>query len=196
MFAISNQEEAFYLGILADFMGIFGGIRPNCQELVEKKSELRYKSYTVEWGISKIALIPKEKSNYVIKIPFRFDSGRDWCKTEVEIYERIRAAGYEKYFAAEQKYFENSAWVCYLQVRADGFGYGYNYDSPLTRADYERAEDVAMDEEVAQAFAEYYSEDEFRDLMRFIEDEGIHDLHSGNVGFFKGYPVFIDYSGC
>lgn len=33
------------------------------------------------------------------------------------------------------------------------------------------------------------------DLVRYIEDSELNDLHSGNLGFFEGRPVILDYAG-
>lgn len=40
-----------------------------------------------------------------------------------------------------------------------------------------------------------YGEQVFNDLCSFIKDEGITDLHSDNIGYYKNKPILFDYAG-
>lgn len=44
-------------------------------------------------------------------------------------------------------------------------------------------------------FMEYYSETAFDDLVSFCYDNGINDIHTGNIMELDGRPVITDYSG-
>lgn len=48
---------------------------------------------------------------------------------------------------------------------------------------------------VGAQFMDTYGEVMFRAIEKFCEDNGINDLHLGNVGFIRGKIVFIDYAG-
>ena len=53
-----------------------------------------------------------------------------------------------------------------------------------------------MDERVLAHFIDIYGELETYDLLSFIRDMGIDDLHNGNIGFTKDMRIkILDYSG-
>ena len=41
----------------------------------------------------------------------------------------------------------------------------------------------------------WYGENEIEKLLKFINDEKINDLHSGNLGYLNDRPVIVDYAG-
>lgn len=45
----------------------------------------------------------------------------------------------------------------------------------------------------ADDFRAYYGEAEVKNLLKLNEEYGIDDLHCGNIAYFKGKPVIIDY---
>lgn len=48
---------------------------------------------------------------------------------------------------------------------------------------------------VGYEFAKAYDTDDYERLVKFLEKEGVNDLHCGNVGVISGKPVLIDYCG-
>lgn len=48
---------------------------------------------------------------------------------------------------------------------------------------------------VGAEFARVYQMNEYNKLVSFLEEEGVNDLHSANVGTIAGKPVLIDYCG-
>lgn len=48
---------------------------------------------------------------------------------------------------------------------------------------------------VGYEFAKAYDADEYDLLVSFLEEEGVNDLHCGNIGTIAGKPILIDYCG-
>ena len=59
------------------------------------------------------------------------------------------------------------------------------YDSPLV----ERAI------EIGAAFVETYGVDMYYELSAFLNENGVNDIHYGNIGMLDGEVVLIDYAG-
>lgn len=52
-----------------------------------------------------------------------------------------------------------------------------------------------LEEEWLADLIEYCGEDRARDFLNYIDELGINDLHSGNVGYINDAAVLIDFSG-
>ena len=52
-----------------------------------------------------------------------------------------------------------------------------------------------QNEDFGGLLVEYYGEDRINQLVEFLNEVGISDLHSSNVGIRANRPVLFDYSG-
>ena len=156
--------------------------------------------------------------NEVIKIPFNgyfyeaendetgeyytdfrpFEIVKDYCAEEERIYNLAVEAGVEMFFArthyigstvSNTPFYASERVICDYtpspsQKSVDTLIYKYrNFQYAINRT-------------WSAAAIEYYGEELFGKFVAFIEQNGISDLHDGNIGYRKdGAPVLLDYSG-
>ena len=128
----------------------------------------------------------------------------DYCKMEVDIYHHAQTEGLEEVFAAEEKLGEVNNFSIYAQVKAESFEY-YS-SSSVNSTDPQKLEkaktiiDSYQNDkgeyifnktwlaDVLIAFGTEYLER----LFNFLSEEGICDLHHGNLGYIDTIPVIFD----
>lgn len=166
-------------------------------------------------GMSKVCIIPTG-ADYVIKIPFNgvwYDYDKsfdyfwcanddenhkwDYCFTEMICYNYAKKEKVEKAFCKTKLLGYTNDYPIYIQQRASVFS------DLKEEEDYrsERTEDYCCSHGfrcfnpvwIADAI-EYYGQSQFSRLMDFIDNYGIDDLHTENIGYIKNKPVLIDYS--
>ena len=111
MSIISEEEKNYILNLLSTF-----NLKHLSQYNFMKKLQALDDNFILASGVSKVAIIPKEK-NYVIKIPYYgkyrksngikcFDTyfssiskSSDYCKSEEIIYNKAKANGLDPFFA-------------------------------------------------------------------------------------------------
>lgn len=146
----------------------------------------------------------------VCKVPFnltRCGFGEDFCALEAENYQRAVERGIETYFARCEYAFEINGVQFYLQeyvpecndeITAKRFA----EILPDEAQEYGLVDDngelscTDIDEDVMEMlFEAEWGSDATCEVIGFIRDYEINDLHSGNVGFTKRGLVLVDYSG-
>lgn len=170
------------------------------------------KSFTYDTGATKGVLI-FEKLNFVIKIPFTCsgdeesfcgadDSGEGWnyCEVEEIKYQRAETIGIEGCFA-KTILIGNIGWCpIYAQELARIYTKGGSPSPKKTEKEYEKIETIC--DEIGECFNriwlsdvfDYFGEKTFYNLLNFIDDYNISDLHDGNLGYIGMRPVLVDYS--
>lgn len=176
-------------------------------------------------GCTKLVLMPKN-CDFVVKIPFfgeNYDSktgtyiqfsgarepeGWNYCEVESILYTYAKEKKVENYF---------------LETRCIGFVHGYpiyaqELATTLNRtkpSDYD--DDLSVEERTRNTkirelcrkrnakcfnatwiadFIDYYSEEEWFKLNKFLYDFDITDLHTENIGYNSaGAPTVMDYAG-
>ncbi len=129
-------------------------------------------------------------------------SGGDYCKIECDVYEKAEEEGLAELFAkTEYIYTTESGVKVYKQKKVKcpddytdkEFSDKTNetYNSISSNYNYK-----VFSESFTKAIIEYYGFDTFKKLADFIDDNGLDDFHSANVGYGeKGEPILFDYSG-
>ena len=135
---------------------------------------------------------------------------KDYCSIEAENYKKAINEELEKYFASTFFLTEQCGVSFYIQewVEPDGDSIEdemYNYASKLcSKQREEMDEDEFADciwefldnfdaeESLNAVFGEDYETDR---LVVFCEQNRINDLHRGNFGYRRDFPVIIDFSG-
>lgn len=165
-------------------------------------------------GLTKLCIVMKDNKDWVIKLALVrdnvpvFDCHSNFCELEARNFEAAEQRGLDKYFAAEyevgtindikvfmQEYVEmNEDLIC--NSCFDYVKEGYDEDDFETHDDYINAiyseADYLEDEEKIKALMW----DDCDELIEFINDYHINDLHNGNWGINKnGKIVLVDYSG-
>lgn len=184
----------------------------------------RVPEFDYESGATKLVIIP-ENRDYVIKIPFtgildwgdegdrteyipfygaEDDGwGDDYCRAEEMFYEMAEKAGYEEFFMPIYCEGTMRGHSIYTQEKVDIFV------SHCSIAEQEKYSSKESKQKVKDknyplpklwlascltAFGE--DEEKLNNFLDFLEKTGMNnDLHSGNLGFFKGRPIIIDYGG-
>lgn len=121
----------------------------------------------------------------------------DYCRLECAIFEKAVAHGLGQYFAKETLIgLINDYYPVYAQVKVDSNR--PKYDEKIWETTSSRCEDLkveCIDPMWVNAFFTLYGEEEYVRLMKFLNNEGIWDFHGGNIGYFCGMPILMDYSG-
>ena len=168
----------------------------------------------VHYGVSKGVLVP-EQEDFVFKMPFDEDDCGEmltynYCDVEVKNYKAAVHEGIEMYFATI-KYFDDFKTddgvrlPVYIQERVKPFSDIIDVCSMrASNKQYSHYESKAKSYTGTERlplkwindFIEYYGEDKFDKLGRFLDAHDINDLHSGNVGYDENdNPVIFDFSG-
>ena len=130
MSIISEEEKIYILNLLSTFK-----LKHLSQYNFMKKLQALDDNFILASGVSKVAIIPKEK-NYVIKIPYYgkyrksngikcFDpyfssisKSGDYCKSEEIIYNKAKANGLDTFFAEIEQIGKIKSIPIYVQRKA------------------------------------------------------------------------------
>lgn len=126
----------------------------------------------------------------------------DYCELECAMYQQAVREGLEAYFAKECLLGEVRGYPVYVQQLVVPFE-----EATSSRVSRSTPEALRSTEEMCDKndiwcfnvewitdFILAYGEDEFKRLDKFLKKMYISDLHRGNVGYFNGYPILLDYS--
>ncbi len=185
-------------------------------ELLDGKRGELYKTYQVQFfsGLYKMALIFEKEDEYsqryIVKIDFsKYDHCS--CAFEEKRCEEINAThpSMSQYFA--QIWFGGYVGEIeipfYIMERAkvncdevETISYDYCSSKGLELDDENELFDVdgyslLIDNDVLYCFESIYGEDVRKEIISFLMDSGINDIHDNNVGFIGDRLVIIDYSG-
>lgn len=129
------------------------------------------------------------------------DTSDSWnyCEVEKERYKMAKQDGINKCFAGVGLLTKIEGHPIYIQEFADMYDYK---STGHTKEDTESVKEMCksnsyncFNEEWLSDVFNYFGKDIFNRFMMFIDDIGINDLHNGNIGYIKGRPVLVDYSG-
>ena len=130
MSIVSEEEKTYILNLLSTF-----NLKHLSQYNFMKKLQALDDNFILASGVSKVAIIPKEK-NYVIKIPYYgkyrksngikcFDpyfssisKSSDYCKSEEIIYNKAKANGLDTFFAEIEQIGKIKSIPIYVQRKA------------------------------------------------------------------------------
>lgn len=188
--------------------------------LISTDDDRTYLNFKSSCGATKGVLIFKNLS-FVIKIPFLYCDGDrlcganeainnwDYCEQEAIRYQRAVEEGLEKVFLKTELLDWIEDYPIYIQEYANIF-------SRLERSTYKNyiktgtCEDEEVIREICESCDYYYhglpseweadlfanyGEDFFKKFMNYLDDTGIDDLRSTNVGYIGKIPVLVDYAG-
>lgn len=159
----------------------------------------------VAYGETKAVLIYRDW-DFVIKIPryCRYDT--DYCELEVNKYQSAKDFGVEK-ILLETRYFATAGTIdLYIQPRfscshADFNGYNklnkklhHLQKRPIVRRINETMYDYTDETWIARAL-QLYGKKFFLQFEKWTNQERVGDLHNNNIGWLKGRPIILDYSG-
>jgi hypothetical protein len=174
-------------------------------------------------GATKFVLMPFHAS-YVIKIPFsgdyrdgygedgycEFEYGNDddnwncwdYCHAEILLLQSAKEYQVEEIFCQEEMIGQIQNFPIYIQEVAEVYDESER-SSSVTQEEIDFAEEQCeinnyyFKDSIMGWVADvinYYGEEKFEDLVEFIKDYDIEDLHMGNVGYIGSRPVIIDFA--
>lgn len=190
------------------------------EEFVGSISGENLPAFNWEDGATKLVIIP-ENRDYVIKIPFngRYDYGDffyfegacsdtcdDYCSSEMHLYEEAKRMNLEKLFLPLELACEVDGYPIYVQDKAEEIdswhsgAQGMKYSSEASRdrisqAYKEGTRFFGPPTWIASCLDTLGSFEELERFSSFLDEEGITDLHEGNLGYYDGHAVIIDYGG-
>lgn len=182
------------------------------QQIVCPFKQKYKKTFKYDSGATKGVLI-FEQFNFVIKIPFNFncemepfygadDSGPGWnyCEVEEIKSEKAELYGIGECFAKTIYVGSVGEYPIYAQEFAKIYTSSGSPSPKKSEEEYEKIEDMC--DGIGECFnriwlsdaLDYFGEKVFYNLLSFIDDFEISDLHDGNIGYIGMRPVLVDYS--
>lgn len=128
--------------------------------------------------------------------------GDDYCEVECALYLKADEENLGQYFASETWVADAGDTCIYLQQRVTPFE--AQYDNPwrnrtmeqnmATKRHCEKLGVRCFNAVWIEDFFDAYGDQEFQRLGKFLEHYGIYDFHDGNLGYYNGLPILLDYS--
>lgn len=129
-----------------------------------------------------------------------FGGGWDYCHSEVEVYYLAQEHNVAQYFLPIQHIGDVNGHPIYVQEKVEM--YDYFSTKSHSRDDEDSAKDSCKSRNLdmfnvswCTDFILTYGIDAFADLDEFFNVIGLTDLHDGNIGYYHGVPVIVDYAG-
>jgi len=175
-------------------------------------------SFDWEDGASKLVIVPENK-DYVIKIPFNamydnflceyYDYSQNYCTTEMYLYYKIANEEnpiFAQFFLPLTYIEEFENWEIYIQPKCQIYN---NLDENERSRSYSKNsfDKIKANKNVSYsttlpldwlaAVTEVLGDiDLVVEFINMLEKYDINqDLHSGNIGYYNGKPIILDYAG-
>ena len=194
---------------LGDYNNLYDGVF--YEQIIRPFKQKYKKTFSYDYGATKGVII-FEDLGFVIKIPFGAscdcefygadcDNGWDYCEAEVNKYEFANKNDLNQCFAETKIIAYIDGYPIYIQEFATMFDKDNGASSNHTKDDMEKIADLCEDNNyecfntswLSDVF-NFFGEKVFYQLMNFISDVDINDLHNGNIGYIGMRPVLVDYS--
>ena len=132
--------------------------------------------------------------------------GNDYCEAEEGYYQAALIDGWKDAFLPIEKIGEWHNYPIYIQPKAEMLGDELSqrkYSSEESRKEIlsrREGEDKYIFYNLpitwmASMLETYGSFEKVKELEWYLEEQAISDLHCGNIGFYNGHAVIIDYGG-
>lgn len=181
-------------------------------------SDVKFESF---FGATKLVLI-FENTDFVVKIPFTGEyymyaendddkyqpftcAGElaeeewDYCKIEESRFYDAENEGLGICFAKTECIGRINDFPIYVQPKAEIFSYlTKEYSEEKKSSTREKCSEIDADcfnSGWLSDVLDYYGEDIFTKLVKFISDNNYNDLHGSNLGYVGNRPVLVDYCG-
>lgn len=141
-------------------------------------------------------------------INFPIEQKNDYCAGEVYITQEAKKYGLEEMFAKTYYLADFNGYPVYVSEKVvnsywDGASRSWQDENSsreiarnIETSHRNLLDNIWMNERALAHFIDIYGELKTYDLLSFIKDMGISDLHDGNIGFTKDMQIkILDYSG-
>lgn len=148
------------------------------------------------YGTEKLCVVSDELPGWVIKVDC--DPGEGRCMVESNNYEAAVKRGLQKFFACTAGPFYTSnhtEFYCQEKLRVDECGISSIIEDQSNSQNCSGEYDISYDDEMG--LLNLYGEDElYIELLEFISDSRINDLHESNYGYRpNGEVAILDFCG-
>jgi hypothetical protein len=135
------------------------------------------------------------------------DSRWNYCAVEAFLSNFAKIAGLEQCFAITECIGQANGHPIYAQEKCCIFSEASSTTNRekyrnRSKTDYDSLKEVrervdfwGIDDDWVLDFLIYWGEEIFKKFVAFIFEYDISDLHNGNIGYRKGVPCLVDYSG-
>lgn len=159
-----------------------------------------------EAGCTRGCFIPNNYEDTVLKFDL-YEVEDDYCEAEVRHYKKAKVCGLDDIFTKTVYIGTINGIDVYACERVSETSTHYGKVSPqlsryLKKTTFSEGEDKKYPVGVfrnieywLKEFVRYYGAKKYFDFVKFIKEEGINDLHGGNVGYINDRPVIFDYGG-
>lgn len=159
-------------------------------------------TFAFRFGATRGCFIPEEYSPSFV---FKFDFAELWeeyCENEMRIYKEARAQGLGNCFTKIYKFDKiYNTWL-YKCEYVDKLEENSPF-KPLSEEELNKILTIESSHQGgrrppsswASRFIEYHGADTYDKFLSFINEYGVNDLHTSNIGYIKGRPVVLDYAG-
>lgn len=202
---LKNKQKEVLLSILEKFYSENGDFSSLCEGLAGELSETE--EYAFHYGASKGVIIPLKEEDrsifpYVIKIPFLYEDEEyetkivNHCRLEQKNSIAAAALGLSDILIPTEYFGRFASAEIYIQQRVESLKKAIIRNSwDILSEKYGVNQTGQIDPNLSLHIIEYYGLKKFFELVEFVEEKRINDLHGGNYGFIDGRPVIFDYSG-
>ena len=150
--------------------------------------ELFNESFYITHGLTKAVIIIKE-TGFVVKIPFS-NLKEDYCKEELSIYCLASDCGVSDVFAWCEEFYSitkdseviNFYIMEYVEANEKRISNFIKENYPFISDCYTTEEDNVEEDAILELFYQLLGKEKFDRVNNFLDEEGINDLHGGNVG--------------
>ena len=170
-------------------------------------------------GATKLVIMPEQRE-YVIKIPFNgyYDEGHfyhfegaesdycdNYCEAENRLYMEATVDGFEELFLPNEYVCDVDCYPIYVQPKAEVLNKSESQEKYSSKESKEKILQRIKEDRfftnlpaswLASCLDVLGSMEEVNKFLKFLDMTGISaDLHYGNLGYYHGHAVIIDYGG-
>lgn len=216
---IDKENFESYFNLIIDLEAIFQELEDFFNEPCEENFMIFEDAFSVfkdvnreieiDSGCTKGVIIHDEL-DYVIKIPFLLDQEVNHCEHEINVYEAAREQGIDYFFSPCKKIGEYRGVPIYIMKKANVDGGEFKKIGINMYKKTHKVSKQISDKElyrkfffgynnrrlIKYLFRYYYSDySSIVNLINFLDEQYINDIHAYNVGVIENKVVLIDYSG-
>lgn len=178
-----------------------------CGRIFNNSQEIKQK-FIFDSGCTKGVLIPVDDTPYVVK--WSLGTYNNEAQREAELYEKAKQLQIERFFPCTEILFTHNEVVYVLQEKVDtNFSLRQKQKySLITKTATERMVNKVQEDlnkvphharQVNSTWIKMalvlYGKKRVKTFCKFVVENGINDLHGGNIGYIKNKPVVLDFSG-
>lgn len=125
----------------------------------------------------------------------------DYCESETILYESAKKFKVEEFFLETKFVGRSYGYPIYKQEKGISFSDSDRFSAAITVEECSKAREMCSKSRIAQLPAKWvrdaiecYGEKRVKELLDFIHEKDLDDLHDDNLGYYNNKPIILDYS--